>query len=730
MKTFGKKIRLAILMSGASMIAVASGGTALAQQSSPVVRPGPDILYAPPAESPQLENVGVWKAAPIMISGVSAYRNGEFLYQDYIYDDRGAMQRAQYPEAVKEKTHNNAADILEVRIKPEATATAIRINYNTMLDADIAATTLALGDGVKAATIPFGAGGSEPASIFVTVHGNTGVVTDAATGRTIGNAAVSVDMPRRQVNVRIPYTIFDPRNRIVRVAAASGLWDAPKGAYMAPVDPTAAPPPEPGAAAAGRGGRGGRQIPPLPATHSNFLNVAFRYHEALNTDSTLAFYNDVSQGASLASGDLSPFYADVDFTKLARGVTDDSGIPTKGVMNRILVSHFESAQGRGDGSRLDKECANPCIPEVAGRLQPYSIYVPEKAPPPSGYGLTLDLHSASATYARWVGQSRFSEEGERGTGSIVVTPFGRGIRGGYYGQSGADVFEVWADVARHYKIDLDYVALSGLSMGAYGSFKLAGQFPDLFAAAAVQVGCPYPTVMRNHRYVPFMAMTGDVDSTTNCHPGGNPALEEWLALNQEYEWWNFLEHPHAFSSRPRDWKPFVDFLGMKKRAADPAHIVYGVDGDMIEPNFGMNSDHAYWISNLTLRDLKHQMKIDAADPVAAGSAPPYGMIDVMSYGFGKGDPVPNPVVKGSGTFSFGVDYPWPNYNSQQVTWGPAPAVPVRNVIDIKAENIATVTIDPKRAKVDCNATINIESDGPMQVRLLGCARVNVVTPGR
>ena len=41
-------------------------------------RPGPDILYAPLATSPQLENTGPWNAQPILISQASAYRSGEF----------------------------------------------------------------------------------------------------------------------------------------------------------------------------------------------------------------------------------------------------------------------------------------------------------------------------------------------------------------------------------------------------------------------------------------------------------------------------------------------------------------------------------------------------------------------------------------------------------------------------------------------------------------------------
>src|SRR4051812_6540218 len=58
----------------------------------PGPRPGPDLLYAKAAKPPQLANKGIWHAAPILVSGAAAYRRGEFLYQDYLYDDHGAHQ--------------------------------------------------------------------------------------------------------------------------------------------------------------------------------------------------------------------------------------------------------------------------------------------------------------------------------------------------------------------------------------------------------------------------------------------------------------------------------------------------------------------------------------------------------------------------------------------------------------------------------------------------------------
>src|SRR3954451_14064418 len=53
-------------------------------------RPGPALLSADAPAAPQLENAAPWRAPPILISGAGAYRDGEFLYQDFLFDDHGA----------------------------------------------------------------------------------------------------------------------------------------------------------------------------------------------------------------------------------------------------------------------------------------------------------------------------------------------------------------------------------------------------------------------------------------------------------------------------------------------------------------------------------------------------------------------------------------------------------------------------------------------------------------
>src|SRR5215213_2063521 len=163
-------------------------------------RPGPDILYAPPASAPQLENDGPWRAEPILISGVSAYRQGEFLYQDHLYDDHSA-RGAEDPtdpfnglEFLFSPKHgtltyptdpafaNNAADLVELRVKTLADATAFRVTLNTLADAERTAFTIALGSSAVPREWPHGAGVASPAELFLTVHGTTAELADATSG--------------------------------------------------------------------------------------------------------------------------------------------------------------------------------------------------------------------------------------------------------------------------------------------------------------------------------------------------------------------------------------------------------------------------------------------------------------------------------------------------------------------------------------------------------------------
>ncbi len=59
---------------------------------------------------------------------------------------------------------------------------------------------------------------------------------------------------------------------------------------------------------------------------------------------------------------------------------------------------------------------------------------------------------------------------------------------------------------------------------------------------------------------------------------------------------------------------------------------------------------------------------------------------------------------------------------QSKDWGTAPTRPRRNVPRIEAQYISRVVVHPKRAKLDCDAALRVETDGPIRVRLAGCHR--------
>src|ERR1700743_2656973 len=142
--TTARRVRFVLLAAGlAAGIATAAPTQAIAAPNlSP--RPGPAILYAPPPRAPQLENApgSPWHASPILVSGTSAYRRGEFLYQDYLFDDRGGGTNYTYP--THPRYAKDAADLVEFRLTPLHSGLAIRLTYNAMIDPSLVASTIAL----------------------------------------------------------------------------------------------------------------------------------------------------------------------------------------------------------------------------------------------------------------------------------------------------------------------------------------------------------------------------------------------------------------------------------------------------------------------------------------------------------------------------------------------------------------------------------------------------------
>jgi predicted esterase len=731
----------------AILTAVVASPSAQADWSSvslyhgPGPRPGPPLLYEAPAVAPELTNApgSIWHAKPILISGTSAYRQGEFLWQSWIFDDHGAKGHPmdygtdnnqpfswatgtyQYPTAPAYA--GDAADLVEFRVKPLADATAFRLTFNSMEDPSLVGTTIALGGtpGQKVSW-PYGANVSSPAAYFLTVHGSQADLRKADGTVVDSSLAVAIDLYRRQIQVEIPHPDWDPGERTVRMAGGVGLWDKSSDRYLIPTgwNPTASQP----------AGAGFLQNPPA------FFKLLFRYESATGRPAanqepppTLAptgpvdnpgWWRESAQAQALASGDISGFYTMLDFQKLNAGVTDNmynqsAGIPTWGPMDRILSSHVETEQGRDFSTSCASETS--CQGEMRSQLQPYAIYVPKAPAPRSGYGLTLLLHSLTDDYNQFLGSANQREFANRHNPSIVITPEGRGLDGWYYDEAGADTFEAWADVASRYHLNPAYTDIAGYSMGGYGTYKFAAQFPDLFAAAQPTVGPPDLSaadtttdpgnvipMLGSVRNIPFLIYNATADELVPF-VNAQEVADTFDSLGYRYTFDAFAPAEHLTLATNDSWQPAADFLGDKTIDFNPPHVTYTYTPSMDFPADGTAAGHAYWVSGVQVRDKSANN----------GEA----TIDVFSHAFGVGDPTPSATQRGAGVLT-GGRIPAIAYESQWRTWGPAPRIAKADELDIAATNASALTIDPSRAGVDCSVKLNVSSDGPLAVTLSGC----------
>jgi hypothetical protein len=160
-----------------------------------------------------------------------------------------------------------------------------------------------------------------------------------------------------------------------------------------------------------------------------------------------------------------------------------------------------------------------------------------------------------------------------------------------------------------------------------------------------------------------------------------------------------------------EYGPAAKFLGAATVDRNPAHVTYVLDTARNHAKIGLVGDHAYWVSGLTLRD-----------PSQSGSTgDPTGQIDAVSRGSGAGDPVASLTQPGAGQLTGGNLGPV-EFTSRTKTWSAPPPAPEANVIDVTATNIAKASINVGRASVNCSVTLNVTTDGPIDIVLPGCNR--------
>jgi len=703
--------------------------------------PGPPVLYAPSPTAPQLQASGPFAAAPLLVSGTDAYADGEYLYQDYLFDDRGADTApglgsrldsqnfsptagdVQYPTGPEYL--GNAADLVEFRVTTTATAVVYRVTLNTVVADDAAVVGIGIDtdrSGGAQVAWPNGAGVSSPGlDAFITAWGTGGELTSLPGGpdTALPAGSVSMDLTRKQMTISVPRASLDPGlgpgAATWRYVTGAGLWDSAAGAWNAPSTGTT-----PGADEPASG-----SLLPAPAV----LNLGFRFDEPRlkqpgptspipyttgpgtgnwNEDKqayVLSSAGGATTSAGLAGG--ANFHADVDFAKLASSA--DEPIHAPGATQvRIFPSSLDDEQG-----------VREVFPEYRGQLQPYLLRVPAGLDPSQPTPLTFALHSLGGNHNQYgvFSPNQLVQFGDQ-RDNLVATPLAHGADGWYTDEGETDVFEVWADINRSFNLDPGRTYASGYSMGGYGSYKLGVEYPDLWAKVFTTVGPPGEGVwlppadpsagpetltadlLGNVRWVPYLNWVGSSDELV---PIIGPIVQQqrFDSLGLRSKLLIFSPADHFLLAAIDEWATARDFLGDASVKTDPSRVDYRFFPAADRAALGLVHDHAYWVSKLLARDTS------AGAEAIAG-------ISVRSLAQGEGDPTTQ------STPGSGVDAGPPlSYVQSGTEWTGIPSVPAENALEATLENLSKGEIDGSRAQLDGarQLRVELETDGASELRL-------------
>jgi len=642
-----------------------------------------------------------WIGESTMLGGTHRYDQGEWIYQDFVYDDYGADTAPvnqgvvalapttgdfRYPD--DPDYGNNAADILEVRVRQVGSDLEVRVTLNTLLAADSTVIGVAMSRGAGSeGAWPFGAGVRSVWEEFVTIAGR-------AMWRSVGNAdpasigEADVDLAANTVTFSVPGW---GQGAGIDLNVGSGLWDPAKNEWLAGASFLE---PDPG----NRFNSGG-------PTAVRVFDLAFntRLQEPRGGD-----WQEDAQAAALAGGDVTAFARSVVFARLTSGETEPVTV-VPGYYNRLFVSRQDLGEGI-DGS----------FPQYRGKVQPYGLWVPTGYEASTPTPLALLLHSLSVHHNQYAGEPSYNTMYEQldSLGAIVVTPLGRGPDGWYWDEGLVDTLEVWDDVREHYNVDPERTSTTGYSMGGYGTYRLATMMPDRFAAAVSWVGppayqiWPYPLdpvpggdrqgsgntyeQLESMLHVPIMIVHGTNDELVPV-TGVNHQADRFAELGYEYR---FDLHPgmdHFLFVFTNEWSREAAWLAdHPARVVDPARVRFEVRPASWGSTstifghleaLGANLDSAYWVS----------------DVVVAEPGDVTGVVDLTSEAITAREPVTTPEID----VQPGPPTPFVRRGLRR-TWSD---LPVANVLRGTLAEVSELTVDLDRAGLGlADLTIEIDVD--------------------
>ena len=146
---------------------------------------------------------------------------------------------------------------------------------------------------------------------------------------------------------------------------------------------------------------------------------------------------------------------------------------------------------------------------------PYLFYLPKDYDPTKKHPLILFLHGRGESngplriVAQW-GPPRMAARGDKLKYIVVSPQCPRENRWTDESQQ-SGVLSLLDHVVKNYSVDTERVYLTGLSLGGHGTWKMAADHPDRFAAAAPVCGTGDPNNASKLTDLPIWVFHGDQD---------------------------------------------------------------------------------------------------------------------------------------------------------------------------------------------------------------------------
>ena len=742
------------------------------------------------AELGESGKVHEWRGEAAMVSNFGWVRSGEFIYQDYLYDDHGpnadkishtdaplgaavrggdptnprtgssggqVRHAGDYFYAADDSGYYlNVADLIEFR----ATRRGEDVYYLFRMAALAAEDDAVIGvcidtDGRMETGLvdwPFEAGLSQAlgCDLHLTVHGTGTQVTDASgtiTSLKELGGATRADVEANTIEVRVPVAVADPGAGTWRYWVASGVWDAAAGTWLQ-VLPS---PSNPGSPIATGGGIG---VPMIWDLLSNNFEP--------NT-----YWREERQADDLARNDISKHFVDVDFGRLANGV-DDPEPELTGVIDRIYIA--EHSMEPNEGVRFQAVSLGPRNYIYYGDYQPYAVVIPEtyyqqlEQDPATTLPFDLCLHPLNGNhhveiyYAEVEAQRNYvagvtgttehtgylgfsAYEGQINRQNLIYAcVVGRGEAVGFTGGNGmVDALEVMREVRKHYRTDIDQTTVHGISLGAIGSWYMSTLYPDMFSAVLPSIFTGSTGHLTNLYNLPAFYTIGTFDQFAQGVTAGDNVADSMIELGNEFLYYRHLLRFHELSLG-NEGNPFAEPLFYsRRRVENPARVRFIHDAGRYSEKIP-DDGGAYWVEAMASRE-DGESTIDVtslgrADELPADQVVFDGLYENTREGYQarmRGLLRMNPEEFAEAWQPEQFQEGWRELDLQ-VTHTELEREPVQNAFRLSSTNLGSAALNVDRMRLDPTSAITaiVQGDGELELTLRGAfpASVEVTLDGQ